>query len=64
MLKIIENTVMHNGYMLALHGNQAWIWHNGVWSEIPDYAARVTALIDSIPKYTPEPIVALGKDEV
>lgn len=60
MIRIIENTIMHNGYMIAIHEGKAWIWHSGVWSEIPAYVERIEALIAEIPKYSPEPIVPLG----
>jgi hypothetical protein len=48
-LKIIENAALQGGDILIVNGKEAWLYHAGAWTAIPDYAERIEALIQSIP---------------
>lgn len=58
-IQIVENAALNGADVLVVHQGRAWLCHGGVWSEIPAYAERATALLDSlmesIPKYPAYP---------
>lgn len=47
--KVIESAALHADDILIVSGKDAYLYHNGVWVAIPDYAERVTAFIDALP---------------